>query len=180
MIFFREACIMGMRFRRSVKIMPGVRINFSKSGMSTTIGPKGASINIGKKGTYLNTGIPGTGLYMREKIGGGQMKTRQVLSTSTSKGYDPEFLRRYELYKPVTIKINSSGKITIEDKNGDVITDEFFLKKMKATPDFKAQKEQLVSQWREKSEQEYQESQSALAELVNIHKYSFTVNTMEE
>ncbi|MBR0513622.1 MAG: DUF4236 domain-containing protein [Clostridia bacterium] len=48
---------MGMRFRRSVKIMPGVRINFSKSGMSTTIGPKGASVNIGKKGTYLNTGI---------------------------------------------------------------------------------------------------------------------------
>lgn len=171
---------MGMRFRRSVKIMPGVRINFSKSGMSTTIGPKGASVNIGKKGAYLNTGIPGTGLYMREKIGGGQAKTRQASSTSTSKGYDPEFLRRYEQYKPVTIKINSSGKITIEDKNGDVITDEFFLKKMKATPDFKAQKEQLVSQWREKSEQEYQEAQSALAELVNIHKYSFTVNTMEE
>lgn len=171
---------MGMRFRRSVKIMPGVRINFSKSGMSTTIGPKGASVNVGKKGTYLNTGIPGTGLYMREKIGGGQTKTSQVSSSSSSKGYDPEFLRRYELYKPVTIKINSSGKITIEDKNGDVITDEFFLKKMKSTPDFKAQKEQLVSQWREKSEQEYQESQSALAELVNIHKYSFTVRTLEE
>ena len=171
---------MGMRFRRSVKIMPGVRINFSKSGMSTTIGPKGTSVNIGKKGTYLNTGIPGTGVYMREKIGGGQAKTRQASASSGSKGYDPEFLRRYELYKPVTIKINSAGKITIEDKNGDVITDEFFLKKMKATPDFKAQKEQLVSQWREKSEQEYQESQSALAELVNIHKYSFTVKAMEE
>lgn len=172
---------MGMRFRRSVKIMPGVRINFSKSGMSTTIGPKGASINIGKKGTYLNTGIPGTGLYMREKIGGSKTTTRQASSSAgKSKGYDPEFLRRYDLYKPVTIKIDSSGKITIEDKNGDVITDEFFLKKMKATSDFKAQKEQLISQWREKSEQEYQKSQSALAELVNIHKYSFTVNTMEE
>lgn len=172
---------MGMRFRRSVKILPGVRINFSKSGMSTTIGPKGASINIGKKGTYLNTGIPGTGLYMREKIGGGKTTTRQVSSSSgKSKGYDPEFLRRYELYKPVTIKINSSGKITIEDKNGDVITDEFFLKKMKATPDFKAQKEQLVTQWREKGEEEYQKSQSALAELINIHRYSFTVKTMED
>ena len=171
---------MGMRFRRSVKIMPGVRINFSKSGVSTTIGPRGASVNIGKKGAYLNTGIPGTGLYMREKIGGGPAKTRQASSSSRSKGYDPEFLRRYELYQPVTIKINSSGRITIEDKNGDVITDEFFLKKLKATPAFKAQKEQLVSQWREKSEQEYQASQNALAELVNIHKYSFPVKTMED
>ncbi|QUA54660.1 DUF4236 domain-containing protein [Aristaeella lactis] len=171
---------MGMRFRRSVKILPGVRINFSKSGMSTTIGPKGASINIGKNGTYLNTGIPGTGLYMREKIGGGKTTTRQASSSGRGKGYDPEFLRRYEQYKPVIIKINGSGKITIEDKNGDVITDEFFLKKMKATSDFKAQKEQLISQWREKGEQEYREAENALAELVNIHHYSFTVKTMED
>ena len=172
---------MGIRFRRSVKILPGMRINFSKSGMSTTIGPKGASINIGHNGAYLNTGIPGTGLYMREKISGGKTTTRQMPSSSgRNTGDASEFLRRYELYKPVTIRINSAGKITIEDKNGDVITDEFFLKRIKATPDYKAQKEQLVSQWREKSEQVYRESQSALAELVNIHKYSFTVKTMEE
>lgn len=59
---------MGLRFRKSVKLAPGIRLNFSKSGVSTTIGPRGASVNIGKKGTYLNAGIPGTGLYMREKI----------------------------------------------------------------------------------------------------------------
>lgn len=170
---------MGLRFRRSVKILPGVRINISKSGVSTTIGPKGASVNIGKNGTYLNTGIPGTGLYMREKIGGGQTKTRQTSSSSGGKGYDPEFLRRYELYEPM-IRINSSGVITLEDKNGDAITDEFFLRKMKATSAYKAQKEQLVTQWREKCEQEYQKSQSVLAELVNIYKYSFTVKTLEE
>ena len=115
---------MGVRFRRSVKIMPGVRINFSKSGMSTTIGPKGTSVNIGKKGTYLNTGIPGTGVYMREKIGGGQAKTRQASASSGSKGYDPEFLRRYELYKPVTIKINSAGKNTDKNEKKNIITND--------------------------------------------------------
>ncbi|WP_407933078.1 DUF4236 domain-containing protein, partial [Herbiconiux daphne] len=36
---------MGFRFRKSVKIMPGVRLNFSKSGMSTSIGGKGATMN---------------------------------------------------------------------------------------------------------------------------------------
>lgn len=63
-----------MRFRRRAKLFPGVYLNFSKSGISTTIGVPGASINIGTKGTYLNTGIPGTGLYNRERIGSGSGK----------------------------------------------------------------------------------------------------------
>jgi hypothetical protein len=61
---------MGLRFRRSIKIAPGIRLNLSGSGLSTTIGPRGASVNIGRHGTFLNTGIPGTGLYARQRIGG--------------------------------------------------------------------------------------------------------------
>lgn len=57
-----------MRFRRKAKLFPGVYLNFSKSGISTTIGVPGASINIGSKGAYLNTGIPGTGIYNRQRI----------------------------------------------------------------------------------------------------------------
>ncbi|MBL4708427.1 MAG: DUF4236 domain-containing protein [Flavobacteriales bacterium] len=59
-----------MRFRKRTKLFPGVYLNFSKSGISTTIGVPGLSVNVGEKGTYLNTGIPGTGLYDRQKIGG--------------------------------------------------------------------------------------------------------------
>lgn len=65
-----------MRFRRKAKLFPGVYLNFSKSGISTTIGIPGASINIGKKGTYLNTGIPGTGIYDRQRIGGGYKRNQ--------------------------------------------------------------------------------------------------------
>lgn len=61
-----------MRFRRKAKLFPGVYLNFSKSGISTTIGVPGASINLGKQGAYLNTGITGTGIYDRQKIGGGK------------------------------------------------------------------------------------------------------------
>lgn len=53
---------MGIRFRKSVKIMPGVRMNFSKSGVSTSIGGPGATVNIGAKGTRQTIGIPGTGI----------------------------------------------------------------------------------------------------------------------
>lgn len=60
---------MGIRYRKRVKVAPGVYLNLSKTGVSTTIkAVKGVSVNIGKNGTYLNTGIPGTGLYSRNKI----------------------------------------------------------------------------------------------------------------
>lgn len=55
-------------YRKRIKIFPGVHLNFSKSGVSTSIGPKGAKVTFGKKGTYLNTSVPGTGLYSRKKI----------------------------------------------------------------------------------------------------------------
>jgi hypothetical protein len=58
-----------MRFRKRITLFPGVRINISGSGISTTIGPRGASVNLGRNGAFLNTGIPGTGLYNRQKIG---------------------------------------------------------------------------------------------------------------
>lgn len=39
-----------MRFRKSVKIMPGVRLNLSKSGGSTSIGGRGATVNVSNAG----------------------------------------------------------------------------------------------------------------------------------
>lgn len=67
---------MGLKFRRRQKLFPGVYINFSAKGISTTVGAKGLSLNFNKTGTYLNTGIPGTGLYDRKKISG-KGKTRK-------------------------------------------------------------------------------------------------------
>lgn len=61
---------MGWRYRKRIKVAPGLYINVGKSGVSTTIGGKGASVNIGRNGTYVNTGIPGTGIYRRDKISG--------------------------------------------------------------------------------------------------------------
>ncbi len=59
---------MAWSYRKRIKIIPGVRLNFSKSGISTSIGVRGANMTFGKTGTYLNTGIPGTGLYNRRKL----------------------------------------------------------------------------------------------------------------
>ena len=75
----------GWNFRRRVKIAPGVTLNFSKSGVSTSVGPRGAKVTFGKNGTYLNTGIPGTGIYKRQKIGGGN-SVRQPSNGGKSPG----------------------------------------------------------------------------------------------
>ena len=60
---------MAWTWRKRKSIIPGVRLNFGRKGISTTIGPRGASMTFGPNGTYLNTSIPGTGLYNRQKIG---------------------------------------------------------------------------------------------------------------
>jgi|WetSurSiteA1Bulk_404760.scaffolds.fasta_scaffold00013_45 uncharacterized membrane protein len=53
---------MGFRFRKSIKIAPGVRVNIGKKGSSVSIGGKGATVNVSKKGTRTTVGIPGTGI----------------------------------------------------------------------------------------------------------------------
>ena len=53
---------MGMRFRKSVKICKGVKVNFSKSGASLSLGGRGHSMNFGGRGTRATVGIPGTGM----------------------------------------------------------------------------------------------------------------------
>lgn len=53
---------MAFRIRKSFKIAPGIRLNVSKSGVSTSVGGKGFTTNLSKKGTRVTAGIPGTGL----------------------------------------------------------------------------------------------------------------------
>ncbi len=53
---------MPIRFRRTLRIGPGVKLNFSKSGVSTTVGPKGFHYTFSKRGIRRSVGIPGTGV----------------------------------------------------------------------------------------------------------------------
>ncbi|HVA40647.1 MAG TPA: DUF4236 domain-containing protein [Candidatus Binataceae bacterium] len=53
---------MGFRFRRTVKIFPGVRVNLSRSGLSTSIGVRGAHVTVGHGKVRETVGLPGSGL----------------------------------------------------------------------------------------------------------------------
>ena len=54
---------MGFRFRKIISVVPGVKVNLSKSGASTSIGGHGATVNVGTSGKRTVTlGVPGTGM----------------------------------------------------------------------------------------------------------------------
>lgn len=67
---------MGLRFRKSIKILPGVKLN---------LGTKGASVSVGKRGMHytmhtsgrktVSVGLPGTGLSYVKTIGSGSKKS---------------------------------------------------------------------------------------------------------
>jgi len=56
---------MNFRFRRSIKIAPGIRLNISKSGLSTSVGGRGLTWN--SRGA-LTASIPGTGVSYRTSL----------------------------------------------------------------------------------------------------------------
>ena len=54
---------MGFRFRKSIKIAPGVRVNIGKKSTSISFGGKGARYTVSSTGRKTaSVGIPGTGL----------------------------------------------------------------------------------------------------------------------
>lgn len=53
---------MGFRFRKSISIMPGVRLNFGKKSVGVSTGNKWGGVNINSRtGTTYRVSVPGTG-----------------------------------------------------------------------------------------------------------------------
>jgi hypothetical protein len=57
----------GFRFQRRIKILPGLAINISKSGVGLSAGGRGFHAGIDSKGRrYTSASLPGTGISWRE------------------------------------------------------------------------------------------------------------------
>jgi hypothetical protein len=70
------------RFWHRISIVPGVRLNLSKSGVSVSVGKRGANLTLGKKGPRVTVGLPGTGLSYTETFKGKRGKTEEDVSDS--------------------------------------------------------------------------------------------------
>lgn len=72
---------MGLRFRRSVKICDGLKLNFGKTGMSMTVGSGPLKKTFNTNGNVTTTvGIPGTGIYWTETERRGSRNNRSSSS----------------------------------------------------------------------------------------------------
>jgi hypothetical protein len=95
---------MGFRFRKSFTILPGVRVNLGKSGLtSVSIGGKGVRLTMGKRGTTVTTSIPGTGLSYSHRIDGTKQSRATVAEperTVTTSVSRPTYEQRIEDYPP--------------------------------------------------------------------------------
>ena len=54
---------MSLRFRRSIRVAPGIRVNLGLHGAGLSVGPRGLHVGINRRGMYTSAGIPGTGIY---------------------------------------------------------------------------------------------------------------------
>ena len=75
---------MSIRFRKSMKLLPGVRLNFSKETVGLSFGVPGARYTMNSKGRRtVSTGIPGTGLYNVDTLSSGKRSSRSSAASSS-------------------------------------------------------------------------------------------------
>ncbi|MCK1643081.1 DUF4236 domain-containing protein [Bradyrhizobium sp. 157] len=59
---------MGLRFRKTFSIIPGVKLNIGKKSASVRVGVKGFGYTTGTAGKTISASLPGTGLSFSRKI----------------------------------------------------------------------------------------------------------------
>jgi hypothetical protein len=59
---------MGLRFRRSIRIAPGIRVNLGLRSLSISAGIRGLKYTSGTRGRRITVGLPGSGLYWTNSV----------------------------------------------------------------------------------------------------------------
>lgn len=75
---------MAWRFRKSISLGKGVRLNLGKKGIGVSAGVKGFRVGVNSKGVYRSMSIPGTGLYNQEYIKSNKNSGKSTASASSS------------------------------------------------------------------------------------------------
>ncbi|MBI5709822.1 MAG: DUF4236 domain-containing protein [Candidatus Eisenbacteria bacterium] len=103
---------MAFRFRRTVRIAPGLRLNFGKTGVSLSAGVRGASLTLGRRGTFSNVGIPGTGMSWRRRLDTGS----DVSSAKLPRSAVPLGDGQYRV--SAAISLDEHGRLLLADTGG--------------------------------------------------------------
>lgn len=60
---------MAFKFRRTLKIAPGLRLNLTHRGVSARVGTKGAGYTVNANGQqHISAGLPGSGVHISKQV----------------------------------------------------------------------------------------------------------------
>ena len=112
---------MGLRFRKSITLCKGLRLNFGMNGMSISAGQKGfrKTYNFGTGRTTTSVGIPGTGLsYVTTSNGNGRRRAGSTVNTfsqpsrrNTRDSYEDQYQER----EPEVLPTNGDAEVIPDD-----------------------------------------------------------------
>jgi len=145
---------MAFRFRKSIKIAPGVRLNVGKTGGSFTVGKRGATVNFGKRGIHGNVGIPGTGLSYRSKIAD--------ISSVSQNRKSPDRVssaKAGQIEMQISLALQEDGSVTFKDEQGNILSEDYVRQA-------KSQNRGMITNWLQDNAGEIN---GEIASLVNIH-----------
>lgn len=139
---------MALRFRKSIKIAPGVRMNIGKKGL-TSLGV--GKMNFGKRGVHQNFNIPGTGIsYQAQIVGRSSKSTNRPSQKSKAPNYST---------LPVTLKLADDGSVLFLDNKGKPLPEN-------VTQLAKRQQKETIIEWLEEQAEEYNND---VGEIIGIH-----------
>ena len=102
---------MGLNFRKSISIFPGLKLNLSKSGVGLSTGVKGARVSLNSKGQARTTlGIPGTGVYYTKQVSAKKVagELKEKITGKDKKGKS-EKAEKVDSKKDSTSKVQESA-----------------------------------------------------------------------
>lgn len=106
---------MALRFRKSFKVAPGVRLNVSGSGSSVSLGGRGFTTNVSKRGTRSTVSLPGTGLsYSSSSRRSPQAAQRRLEKAERER-------QREEALSKISVAVDDAGAVTCSDAKGEVL-----------------------------------------------------------
>lgn len=119
---------MGFRFRKSVKIAPGVRLNLGKKSAGISIGNKYGGVNLNTKtGASTRVSAPGTGMSYTQKIGRSRKRSSNPLhdestDSNTSAPKKPFYKRPWFIVLIVLLAIGAIWNLVSPENTSKTTT----------------------------------------------------------
>lgn len=129
---------MGLRYRKQIKVTPGVKLNLSKSGVSTSLGKPGSTVNLSSRGVKTTVGIPGSGISYSKTYSGKKQSRRRP--AREIRKMDRELKKRYGMNNH---EVSTLKEMIAEDPEG--------MKKLRSDEAIMAQVSARVKEKRKKT-----------------------------